>query len=655
MTFMHFEPHAIGIAFASYPLIFIGLMILIALLSYAIYFSAPKKTQQWHYLTAGIALLASVWFANGSSPGRLVTNLYKYYQAQFIPTASAESVQGLSAYGIHPTSIRKNAITAEFESKPKNLVIIYLESFSYFFTNHPEYPQLTPHLNALAEQYSPLTNYHSAARFTMEGLISSQCGVMPNIQFGNDIVVDESPFETLPCLSDVLDHLDYHQEFIGGARKLFSNKNSFLSMKAFDRVWGWEDFENEPGIEKNGWGLHDDQLYALAIDRAKALKNKGQPFHLNVLNLATHLNGYPAPSCQPYTLGKTQHPFLDGIHCIDQLVGQFIEQLKAEKMLDDTVVYITSDHGVFKVELIKELFGSDQNRDQIFGLLINQQTPQQAHTQPLALYDTAPIVLDALAIDSNVEFINGLPLSQVPPDRYLLRPKQLVSEFVHKDPRQCEEVEEIKPPITFCMHQTLVKKNTSFLQLFRKKNMLLAMGPVDLALKHIEITANHKPGKFSQLIINGQDQGDLFSYIGNPIQHNHRRFRNHLYAWIYDLENKVTLQRRAFTLNPALKVDLGNLLAGIESDYLAVFFTEGVQKIDDPEALSATFSTFGFNDFRPPEKAFVATLVSRNEQYDLTVFPTEGQDNKSMTVVLDNKKIETILNQPLDTSHQENN
>jgi len=123
MTFIHFEPHAISIAFSSHPWAFLGLIFLIALLTYAIYSTAYNKTYRWQLPVFFVALFFSVWFANGSSIARLRTNLYKYHHAQFIPPTSVESAQGLSEFGTNPVSIRRHAINAEFMDKPPNLII----------------------------------------------------------------------------------------------------------------------------------------------------------------------------------------------------------------------------------------------------------------------------------------------------------------------------------------------------------------------------------------------------------------------------------------------------------------------------------------------------------------------------------------------------
>ena len=647
MTFMHFEPHAISIAFFSHPWAFLGLISLIVLLTYAIYQMAHNKTYRWQLPVFFVALFFSVWFANGSSIGRLSTNLYKYYQAQFISTKSVESIHGLSSFGINPISIRRNAISAEFKDAPKNLIIIYLESFSHFFTDHPDYPELTPNLNQLAQRYGQFENYNSAARFTMEGVISSQCGVMPHIEFGNDIVMDESPFEMLPCLSDILDQLDYHQEFIGGARKSFSNKEVFLKMKGYDRVWGWEDFENEPGIQKNGWGLNDDQLFAFALNRALHLKETGRPFHLDILNLATHLNGYPAPECTPYNQGVQSHPFLDGIHCVDQLIGHFLQQLQEQGVLDETVVYITADHGVYAVELIKELFGPNLDHHRLFGMLIKPNTTTNTAQKSVALYDAAPILVDALDIETNVSFINGLPLDQIQDDRYLLLPKQLVSKFAHVNTYDCDHQSDITHPLSACEHHALIKKNQGFVQLFRKKNMLMEIEPMDYSLETIEVSATHQPGQYAEFKVNSESQAHLFSYIGHPVEHKHKRFRNHLYVWIYDLENEVTIQRRAFMLNPSLNTSLEtglvNLLTNINSDYLAVFFTEGSQKVDNTDAWSSLFAEHGFDDFNPPHQPFLAAMVSQNQQYKLKVWPLQEDQSHTIRTTLNSQQIGQII------------
>ncbi|MCF6224764.1 MAG: LTA synthase family protein [Xanthomonadales bacterium] len=367
-----------------------------------------------------IAIVVLVFFIQFTVAGRFYLGLLEYYQSKEIPVSQAADVNMFNHLGIQASTITKHEIKAKTGNN-KNLIIVYLESFSHFFTDSEKLPGLTPNINKLKKQHGELKNYYSNAGFTLDGLISSNCGFIPNMALGNNSLVGAyRSYFFLPCSTDVLAKVGYHQEFIGGARKSFSNKEGFLLDHGFDKVWGWEDFEEEERFQaeeaRNWWGLHDQDLFDFATQRIIDLQEE-KPFHISLLTIGTHLKGFSSPSCKKYKGGSDR--YINAIHCLDQLLGKFVSNIQEKNLLENSIMIITADHGVFNASLIQNLFGEETNhrRRRILGIVIDGKNNNIE--EPVALYDLGPAALKMLEIEHNVSFIFGKGFHHKNPQRTL--------------------------------------------------------------------------------------------------------------------------------------------------------------------------------------------------------------------------------------------
>lgn len=348
-----------------------------------------------------VVLIAS--FFNQSIYGRLNEGYAEYKDLMNIRGVYESDIKALSFLDINHIETKKSNIEAN-TTRNNNLVVIYLESFSALFVDHPNYPNLTPELSNLAKQHHLLSPYISTGHFTMDGLISSHCSFIPNMLMGNNTLASgEKYYFEIPCFTDVLSVAGYYQEFLGGAKKSFAGKGDFLSDHGYDKIWGSEDFLNKYKDEMTWWGLQDADLFDQAIARIEDFQELDQPYHLSMLTLGTHLKGYPSPSCPDYE--GSDDLFINAIHCTDYLVGNFVDYLRDHGHLENTTVIITGDHTLFSTSYTKDLFGDKIEGKELFGVIIDD-TPNLIFSN-MGLYDLPPTILSLLEINHNVKFIMG--------------------------------------------------------------------------------------------------------------------------------------------------------------------------------------------------------------------------------------------------------
>ncbi|MCX7545712.1 LTA synthase family protein [Marinicella gelatinilytica] len=403
----HTSLDAVILGLKEYKYTLLTVLVVVGLLTWFMMTATRLMGHRLQWITFAFSLLGFVLWGHFTVVGRLYKAGMDYYSQSQVKSMSAEELQKFDFLGIQPITTDKNNIQV-LSSHHKNLIVVYLESFSRVFTESSRYPNLTPNLNQFKQRYQELYPYISSASFTMDGLITSMCGFIPDMRMGNNTMASQQgTYSALPCYPDVLHKAGFTQEFFGGAKKQFAGKAAFLLSHGFDRVIGWEDFVDLPEYQNvknhNWWGLNDDDLFERAFIRVSELHKQDRPFHTQILSIGTHLKGFVSPSCEPYS--ETSHRYINAIHCTDQLLGQFVNRLDEAGILEDTVVYITGDHGVFRSDLSLELFGKQVEDRNLYGVIIDKSPRSSVHVE--SLYDLAPSVLKLVGVEHNVQFVLG--------------------------------------------------------------------------------------------------------------------------------------------------------------------------------------------------------------------------------------------------------
>lgn len=621
-TFIHLELESLLIAFKMAPLVYLSgvcvLLLFSLLLTTLPIINRSTKTSVILLIVASIGLYMS---GLGNAIGRFVTGYHHFNTNLQISGLSAEEIEPYREMGVRPVYNDITSIHAEVGGDPKNLIIIYLESFSHIFSDNPRYPGLTPYINQLKEQYGEFENYYSTAHITIQGIVSSQCGLIPKMVSGNNIGKDQIQYQQLPCLPKVLNQLDYHQEFMGGAKKHFANKALFLQSMGYDKIWGWYDYDMPKSYQTNSWGLHDGDLFDKALERIAYLNDKPQPYHLSLLTLSTHLNGNPDPRCPQYKSVNTDNEFLAGIHCTDFLLKQFISQLKSQGILNNTTVLITGDHGVFHVDLTKDLFGKNFNHNKLLGILINGLDFDKS--LPMGLYDVAPLLLDSLQVKSNVNFINGLSPKDITHDRFLLRDSLMKTNKLFQN--TCNKNKPIAPPIDPCENQRLLDISWAHATTFTPKHTW------EKAFNPRVFIKSTQDKHDARLVINGEDQSPLFLVNGYPIDTQKRRFNHHIFALFYDKKSKKVLNRSAYKYVPQLDYNpryLRQLLAKYKNnkEIIIFIFTEGGQSQQSIATWDQLFIDIGSQVFNFPEKPYIGVIQFNSKGMELLEWSAKNNE-----------------------------
>lgn len=314
--------------------------------------------------------------------------------------------------------------------KKLNLITIYLESFQLNFTRYGKelHPNLTPNLNALPSDYAIYTNFINSVTPTINAMISSQCG--ENIILSEEKLISEDKFKSeekfrrennqaiendavannllknkLHCLSDVLKNAGYYQVMMKGANIKFSGTADFFNSHGYNQTLGLKELNaNKKYTDLNVWGLQDPMLIDEALSMLNTLEKK-QPFNLTFLTLNSHAPGLEYSGCPTYMTGSSM---LNGVHCTDYAIGNFLKQLEKMDLYKNTVILILGDHVLFNSAPNQAFTKSWYGRT-----YLAIRTPDESIKHVPDIFgitpDIAPTILQLLGF-KNATFISGKSL-----------------------------------------------------------------------------------------------------------------------------------------------------------------------------------------------------------------------------------------------------
>lgn len=284
--------------------------------------------------------------------------------------------------------------------RPKNVVLVNLESVGAEYCGlYGSKHNTTPQLERLVKERGGVVfdNYYVAVPYSCKSMIALSHSVYPRLDW-KLIVTDCLDFD-VPMVSEVLQDNGYRVCYAHSGYWSWRGRDRYLKT----RVGTLLDAEQLPGQKTSSWGVDDRAMYEAALDWVDA--EPGKPFFLYAFTIETH-HPYATPHA-PVDFGvedEDLQDYLSSIRAADENIAWLFEQLDKRKLLEDTLVIVTSDNG--------EAFGQHNQRSHNFGIYeCNVHLPLVLFHPSLKSYprrieapreqiDIAPTMLDALNIPS---------------------------------------------------------------------------------------------------------------------------------------------------------------------------------------------------------------------------------------------------------------
>jgi len=280
-----------------------------------------------------------------------------------------------------------------------------VESLEYFVLDQKvNGVAITPTLNALKDRGLCFSHFHEQVRVG----VSSDADLMTNasvLPMGKDPTFVTFPTTTLPSMPRLLAARGYATTSIHPDPGSFWNCREGLVSLGFERCLDSGSFDCSDSF---GMGLSDASYFNQAVPVIKAMK---RPFYVFMVtqsshlpfNLPDYLRDLPLePELDDHIMGG----YLQSVHYTDKHLGLFLESLRREGILDDTVVVVTGDHqGVHKycqdalrTSPFAQAWWEDRERRIPFLVLAKGLDPTVVDVHG-GQVDIMPTLLDLLGVD----------------------------------------------------------------------------------------------------------------------------------------------------------------------------------------------------------------------------------------------------------------
>ena len=239
----------------------------------------------------------------------------------------------------------------------RNLLIVTLEGIpgAYVLTNRqalnsPFDEDLMPRLSQWAERGMNTPDYVLHTHQTIRGLYAMLCGDYDKFDNGTPKGVEllNQQARNQACLPAQLRQHGFTTHYLQGAGLRFMAKDRIMPHIGFDAVHGLEWFANDNYLTFP-WGKDDKAFFEGAAQYVGQLRQQREPWMLTLLTVGTH-QPYSAPEAY---LARYPSAKQAAVAYLDDALGDFLETLDRQGVLEDTLVVITSDesHGIDGVRL----------------------------------------------------------------------------------------------------------------------------------------------------------------------------------------------------------------------------------------------------------------------------------------------------------------
>jgi len=380
-----------GFQFVSYFILFIGLFILLCVAFYFISkkLSASALRHNKYFLPITLSSFILLSISNG-----IFNEAYKIYEILGAEEKGFE--QALTDAGIDPKHyVTPDKLTAK---KGKNIIVISIESLEQGFLG-----KNTPNLSKLSTEWTFYNHMpvSPGAGWTAGSLYSHQVGVPAFFKGHGNSYFQGITNVKLTGLGHILDKAGYNTKYLIGNPD-FAGISDLLKAYGIPIISEKNSFGHYP---KFHLGLQDFDIFREAKLQVNDLKKKNKPFALFLSTINTHFpSGIYDKRMKEFVPSKKSTMDFS-VSAVDYLVNDFINYLKKDNLLENTVVYIFPDHLFMgnSGEIIQKL---EESERQLY-LITNAKEDKLSKKTSGVLYqiDLPRMIIDGSEIQTNATFL----------------------------------------------------------------------------------------------------------------------------------------------------------------------------------------------------------------------------------------------------------
>jgi lipoteichoic acid synthase len=311
-------------------------------------------------LTGSIMLLFTAFFPLKTSfSDQYMVSLTGILPAHIFTASHSLFVDTLAGEPVSETSLQLKEMRSEFKKnqllqktspyygmfKGKNIIMIQAESLNTFPIGlEVDGQEITPNISKLisVSHYYPNTYLQIGRGNTSDAEFVANNSLYPMAPKG---IYKGYPQNDYLSLANILKEKGYQTSSAHGNSPGFWNREAAYEKQGYDEFY----HADHPAIKKEdiiGMGISDVSMFSQMID---VYKKSDKPFYNFIVTLSVHR---PFEMPDPYEFldltkkldGTPTGNYLQSVHYFDKAVGNFIEDLKKEKLWDDTIFVMYGDH-----------------------------------------------------------------------------------------------------------------------------------------------------------------------------------------------------------------------------------------------------------------------------------------------------------------------
>ena len=260
-------------------------------------------------------------------------------------------------YKEHPYKKTTNEYTDIF--KGKNVIVIHAESMQTFPMDLKfNGKEVTPNLNKLAKEGIFFNNFYAEVGVgtSSDSEFTFNTSLMPSTKGTAFVNYFDREYVAIPNL---LKDKGYYTFSMHANTGDFWNRNNMYKALGYDKFYSKDTFKIDETI---GLGLSDKSFFKQVVPKIKKIQEtEKKPFYGTLITLTNHtpwsdlklMDEFPTTwtvdvdgqkVTRNYINGTTLGDYFRSVHYSDQALGQLIDDLDSNGILDDTVIVIYGDH-----------------------------------------------------------------------------------------------------------------------------------------------------------------------------------------------------------------------------------------------------------------------------------------------------------------------
>lgn len=243
--------------------------------------------------------------------------------------------------------------------KGKNIIVIHAESMQKFAMDLTfNSKEVTPNLNRLANEGIFFSNFYSQVGVgtSSDAEFTFNTSLMPSTKGTVFVNYFDREYISIPKLLKEQGYYTYSMHANTGE---FWNRNTMHKSLGYDKFYSKDSYTIDETI---GLGLSDKSFFRQSVDIMKEIKEEeNKPFYSLLIMLSNHtpfsdltlMEDYKTTIdvtidnqtvTRDYLNDTTMGNYLKSVHYADSAIGEFIDNLDKEGLLENTILVIYGDH-----------------------------------------------------------------------------------------------------------------------------------------------------------------------------------------------------------------------------------------------------------------------------------------------------------------------